>query len=436
VFNTITSDELIARLTLVRSQHEKAQQSSLKALREGQAAYDAKIIPLETRQSAIKKVIDSAQAAGLQPPLDASQEISQIDIQIAELRSARESLSAPSADPLPLLAASLDDLKFFFSKQDRKPDRILECDDLQRGIAALLHPQLSLTNSGTSGRTKRDFPGYRDAASLFGKTFALNAGTKWCVSGQIPEELSWVKFDTSGVASSASKQAHDSEISSVDALFDPETCQFYMLGTTCNFVSKTVWQFVYELQRHDHVPVETKDLSIAAFVHDVSQMIDEALVLNEAAGGMSLDGLPPENPILRCIYDFAKARLIPESEVSFKQVEGQLSLAESRALVLPHLTALRDAPWSAAQHGDIALLKHVLGTRSPVYAWNEGLEGLFGFRVRSSDHTWIRGELYVAPDCVPAIRGTPGHVDEIRTPYGENDSCRVGAAWIRVWQTK
>lgn len=439
--NTIALDELFEHLESVRTRHAEAQQIALTTLRNHQAVYQDKIRTLMERRSAVQQVIDSAHAAGLEPSSKAPEEVFRLDLEIAQLQSAYDAVTAPPVDPLPLLAANLEDLKFFFSKQDRKAGRIIDCDDLQRGLAVLLHPLLSLVTamqSGSNNATCSDFPGYRDAVRLSSDcVFSLHAGNKWCVRGRVPDALSWVQFEPSSLASSVSRGLHDLEASDAYALFDPSSCRLIMSSTTCAYAASHAYKWVHERQRHEHVPVMA-ELSVAGFVHDFGKMASAAEALNDDSGGLALDAPPPTDPILRCVYDFAKDRLIPDSQVPFREVDGQLSLSESRARVLPHLFELRDAPWSSNQDGHIALLKHALGTSSPIYAWNESIEGLFGFRIRSSDHTWIRGEVYVAPDGVPALRGTAGHVEPMPTSLRHSSQpnvCRVGAAWIRVWQT-
>jgi hypothetical protein len=442
--NIITSEELFERLESIRRRHAETEQSATAAANAARQDLLGKRQKLEQRQSAMQQVIDSAEAAGLEPPAKAAEELAHLREQLTELLAAETASSVPSAEPLPALAKNLKDLKFFFSKAFSKDQPIVESADLKQGLAAVLEPRLGLRGHGQTdigARSREDFPGYVDGVDVGrDELFLLNPSTKWCVRGRIPTELSWVGFDPSAFPSP--KQAvrppegHRAPI----AMLDPTCCRLYMLETCREYeVSKRqewVSNDAWGRSGWREVPVMAP-LSVAEFVDDLPQLVRAAQAASSASGGVSLDEAAPEDPILRCVYDFAQGQLIPESQIPFKEIDGQLSLEECRARVLPHLEAFRDAPWSAEQEGDVALLKHVLGSRSPVYAWNESLEGLYGFRVRSSDHTWIRGELYLAPSGVLVTRGTPGRVQTTRRNYSTDPMiCNVGDAWIRVWQTK
>lgn len=445
--NVITFDELFERLKSIQTRHAEAENAAAtsRALRVTELEND--LTRRKIRRLAVQKVIDSARAAGLEPPPNAAFEIEQLNSEVSETQSELEEVCAAVSDPLPLLAANTWELKAFFSKAVPAPHKIIESEDLASGAAHLLSPLLSLVEEDDGaeydthlrralGEEPPPYPGYVKGVRV-GKTrlLTLSPGQRWCLPGRVPERLAWVQFDNARLPQASAPMAPSPALTECSALFDPASCQLFMFETTRRYWTN---RMLYNsgAEREEQVRAE-EEISVAQFVADIGQMVDAALARNDASGGLCLDGPAPEDPILRCAYDFAKARLIPESLTPFMQLAGQRSLEDCRAQIDPHLFAFKDAPWSSSQDGDLALLKHMLGTRSPVYAWNEPEDGLYGFRVRSSDHTWIRGEVYLAPEAIPAIRGTPDRVERIgmREDF-KPDICRIGAAWIRVWQTK
>jgi hypothetical protein len=102
----------------------------------------------------------------------------------------------------------------------------------------------------------------------------------------------------------------------------------------------------------------------------------------------------------------------------FSAGQARLSQAQIGALIGCYWDAFVDAPWEDSIGGSYALLKHrcARGERPNIFAFQT--QGHFGFRIRTPDHDWIKGEIYcppehfapaTAPDPLKVINNVTGH---------------------------
>ena len=64
-------------------------------------------------------------------------------------------------------------------------------------------------------------------------------------------------------------------------------------------------------------------------------------------------------------------------------------------------------PWSGDVTGTLALLKHHVENGETVRFWSNGFEDYYGFRMRTRDHNWVRGNIFIAKSIPAAKSGTP-----------------------------
>lgn len=95
-----------------------------------------------------------------------------------------------------------------------------------------------------------------------------------------------------------------------------------------------------------------------------------------------------------------------------------------------HWDAFVDAPWSEAVTGDLARLKYQLESAERPRFWNGGFEGQYGFRVRTRDHDWIVGQVFIVPTHVPIAVGTAGALTVVKGYSSHGQRAVVGRLWL------
>lgn len=136
----------------------------------------------------------------------------------------------------------------------------------------------------------------------------------------------------------------------------------------------------------------------ARLVDDVSGLFGElhARLRNE---------LPPEGAPIRAdaTYEpgsvaWAIQERLLEATVqpqSYRECTTYLRSPEIERILEPHWKAFVRCRWHAGIAGDLALLKHLAEMGEKPKLWNGKFEGHYGFRMRTRDHDWLVGELFV-----------------------------------------
>lgn len=83
---------------------------------------------------------------------------------------------------------------------------------------------------------------------------------------------------------------------------------------------------------------------------------------------------------------------------SFRECTTYLRSPEIERILEPHWKAFVRCRWHAGVAGDLALLKHLAEMGEKPKLWNARIEGHYGFRMRTRDHDWLVGELFVFPE--------------------------------------
>ena len=132
-----------------------------------------------------------------------------------------------------------------------------------------------------------------------------------------------------------------------------------------------------------------------------------AEMLSAAGGILDMNTDYPDNPLMAHI----KSRLLPVTTPSprFRPCTERLRSEEIARRIKADWDAFVQAPWSGAITGSLAAAKHLLESGERPRFWNEAFEGAYGFRLRTRDHDWVLGKIFIAAD------GSPGsNEDDIR----------------------
>lgn len=101
-------------------------------------------------------------------------------------------------------------------------------------------------------------------------------------------------------------------------------------------------------------------------------------------------------------------------EPEFEPVDEELKSAEIEKRIKEPWLAFVGCPWSRSIKGNLALLKYSAENGERVRFWSEKFRNLYGFRVRTRDHNWLIGEIFIGKP----VEGPIGRVN-VQRSYGE-----------------
>lgn len=105
-------------------------------------------------------------------------------------------------------------------------------------------------------------------------------------------------------------------------------------------------------------------------------------------------------PLLGEVVRDACQKIAAETAGDPKFLPGPRRLSDGQIykLVGAYWRVFLDAPWEESTEGSYALLKYLCTRDETPSFFSCGTHGHFGFRVRTPDHEWIRGEIYCPPE--------------------------------------
>ena len=105
-------------------------------------------------------------------------------------------------------------------------------------------------------------------------------------------------------------------------------------------------------------------------------------------------------PLLGEVVRDACQKIAAETAGDPKFLPGPRRLSDGQIykLVGAYWRVFLDAPWEESTEGSYALLKYLCTRDETPSFFSYGTHGHFGFRVRTPDHEWIRGEIYCPPE--------------------------------------
>jgi hypothetical protein len=107
----------------------------------------------------------------------------------------------------------------------------------------------------------------------------------------------------------------------------------------------------------------------------------------------------PSNPVMYQLRNFVlgkttdkpifePSRDTPSSSEVYKTIKSQWDL-------------FTNCPWSSSIVDPFALLKYSVENGERVRFWQDGFKNYYGFRMRTRDHNWISGKIYIDPSSNP-----------------------------------
>lgn len=236
----------------------------------------------------------------------------------------------------------------------------------------------------------------------------------------MPEELEWVP-ESWLPATGCSNQSRDGDRQILRSTEDESQHEIYfmrseqkvrsLIGKVSFSVEKrhevqvrnqwgqmqTQWQ---AYQDRDSVPFEMEEQSLLVELFGIFE--DSYLDLDEK----------DEDPFLEEIADLVRKATTPVTESPYKPSQVAQTTSDISKIIGPDFKKFVEAPWTPATDGIVANLKYYCEQGERPRFYNLNLEGLYGFRLRTRDHSWILGELYLVPKSLP-YSGSPTEVPEI-----------------------
>jgi hypothetical protein len=179
----------------------------------------------------------------------------------------------------------------------------------------------------------------------------------------------------------------------------------------CLVISEVDFQFEvttrsYNQQKRDYEDgFKWEQDNFSDVVTSLREYLEE--MLKAASGVLDLNADYPDNPLMAHI----KSCLLPVTTPSprFRPCAKRLRSEEIARRIKADWDAFVQAPWSSAITGSLAAAKHLLESGERPRFWNEAFEGTYGFRLRTRDHDWVLGNIFIDAD------GSPGsNEDDIR----------------------
>lgn len=112
-------------------------------------------------------------------------------------------------------------------------------------------------------------------------------------------------------------------------------------------------------------------------------------------GELDLNKSYADNGLMRHLRDFVLNQTIPE--LPFVRTDEELTSPEIYQRIKTHWDELARCPWSDSIALNLALLKYGVENGEKARFWVERYKNHYGFRLRTRDHSWIRGFIHIDP---------------------------------------
>lgn len=138
---------------------------------------------------------------------------------------------------------------------------------------------------------------------------------------------------------------------------------------------------------------------------------------------IDLAGSYPDNELAEVVRTKVLALTVASSQ--FKPLVEPLTPAEVGARIQTDWASFVACPWAGNVKGALALLKYHAENGEKPRFWSEELDGHFGFRLRTRDHSWLIGQMFIMP-------GEPAPTVKERMTIGANGVASLGRLHLNV----
>ncbi|MFO0861037.1 MAG: hypothetical protein U0570_10800 [Phycisphaerales bacterium] len=173
--------------------------------------------------------------------------------------------------------------------------------------------------------------------------------------------------------------------------------------------------------------------AVRTFAEGVAQLRTLALAELEAAGGkLNLSHVYTEGSFLARVK--AQVQELTVTKPRFTNTSANRDPRNVAKELQSDWQTFIQAPWSASISGDAAILKYTLESGERARFWHETYDNHYGFRVRTRDHTWIEGQIFIDRDAPAATESTLALVS--RPSYEKSSIVTHGRMYLLVFQRR
>jgi len=130
--------------------------------------------------------------------------------------------------------------------------------------------------------------------------------------------------------------------------------------------------------------------------------------IQSAGGKLDLDEAYPNNSLMAYLRNEVVSQL--DTKPTFKKNDEHLPSDEIYKRIQNDWDAFVKCPWSNEIVGTLALLKYHAENGERVRFWSGDYENQYGFRLRTRDHDWIVGGIFIDVSKKPAPAKTPVNI--------------------------
>ena len=234
-----------------------------------------------------------------------------------------------------------------------------------------------------------------------------------------PEPLGWLP---------ASQEAQEAQQQSphrhepLRAFFAKKSEKFILSRTAVS------WRVTREKQSHSYGESRQETVGYEDDFADIAISLDakvDALIQAEKVE-LDLDRSYGDNPLLSHARSVLTAQTT--SAPLFKECKEHLTSVEIYQRIKSEWDAFTNCPWSADINKTLALLKYHVENGERVRFWSGGFESHYGLRLRTRDHDWIIGDLFIEKSEKAASANTPMRIHQSQA----NQVASLGRLFLRV----
>ncbi len=258
----------------------------------------------------------------------------------------------------------------------------------------------------------------------------VNGGNRRFSKGFRPALLDWIPV-SNGSNEVPCAARNDKSEPAIRAWLDASSGRLIVTRARLQWRERDGWE---NSDNHGRQPAEkwkpvTDDFSDLALCLEAHM----GQLIQAAGGALNLDHPYADNALM----EHVRLSLLPQTtpEPQFRPFDDQLESSEIYRLIKEDWDAFVKAPWSGSICGSLALLKHHLEGGERAKFWCEGFEGAYGFRLRTRDHDWIKGLIFVGPKEGDVSKKALIQVQPRRDSYGSDKNvwiASLGRMWLQV----
>lgn len=258
------------------------------------------------------------------------------------------------------------------------------------------------------------------------KALAIKSSGKHFWKDFRPECLGWLPLHERKVAGDEGPSNHRE---SVRAFFDKATTKLILSRTSVRWTETSERPYRSYGESSNQVIEHKEDFA------DVATPLEPELdrLIECEKGELDLNKPYEDNLLLAHARATVAAHTTPTP--LFKECSETLTSDEIHQRIKADWDAFKNCPWSAAVSDTLALLKFHVENGEKARFWSGEFEGLFGFRVRTRDHDWIVGELFIRAEEKQGAAKALMQIHQRESSYNKVVAS-LGRLFLRVWRDR